>query len=88
MNETKSFLQENHFDIFDLLEWNDLQIKKGKKEHKIIHEKYKSLLEKFKEHHFRGLFETSHSEPMPVQRRSLSLRKVRKLVSEVINPPV
>jgi hypothetical protein len=54
MDSVKDFLKEQHLDIFDLLEWNDSQLKKCyRRDHKVIHEKYKALLERFKEHHLR-----------------------------------
>lgn len=54
MGDVKDFLKEEHLDIFDLLEWNASQLKNSsKKEHRLIHEKYKTLLERFKEHHLR-----------------------------------
>jgi hypothetical protein len=64
MDSVKDFLKEQHLDIHDLLEWNASQLKNcRKKEHKVIHERYKGLLEKFKEHHLKEHYDILYPKP-------------------------
>jgi len=85
MIKWKDFLEKEHFDIHDMITWAEVQaVKCGKKDHKIIYQRFSQLLGRLKEDR-RKIFDERLIEQEPEMPKPPRMQRFRHKLKNVAN---
>lgn len=81
----KDMLEQEHFDIHDLITWTEIQaVKCGRKDYKIIYQRFSRLLRRLKEDR-RKIFDERFIEPEPELPKPPRMQGFRHKVKNMLN---
>lgn len=81
----KDMLEQEHFDIHDLITWTEIQaVKCGRKDYKIIYQRFSRLLRRLKEDR-RKIFDERFIEPEPELPKPPRMQRFRHKVKNMLN---